>query len=117
MDPFPPEKRMCHLTGFTKKCKALVGSGKCQGRWVWIEGRDANTGEQMRQYGCVDDFGPKLQIELGAQMRSMGAAIESFRNEMVVANERQLALQSSELLRHLSSDASDRPPILIEASK
>ena len=97
----PPEKRMCHLTGFTKKCRALVTSGKC-GRWIHLHGVDRNSGEQMVMAGhCIDDVLPKLLIENTQMARENGAAVESFRNEMVKVNQITLALQSDELRQHL----------------
>jgi len=100
-DFLPPEKRMCHLTGFTKKCRSLVTSGKC-GRWIYINGLDRNTGEQMiMRASCVDDALPALLLENTHMARENGAAVESFRNEMVKVNQITLALQSDELRQHL----------------
>ena len=97
----PNEKRMCHLTGFTKKCRSLVTSGKCE-RWIHLHGIDRNTGKQMVDEGhCIDDVLPKLLVENTQMARENGAAVESFRNEMVKVNQVTLALQSEELRQHL----------------
>ena len=52
-----------------------------------IVGHDANTGQVVEEYGCANAWVPKLLIENSGQQRQTGAAVESFRNEMVKANE------------------------------
>jgi len=52
-----------------------------------IRGQDPNTGKDIDDYGCAVAWLPILTIENSQQQRSTGAAVESFRNEMVKANE------------------------------
>lgn len=52
-----------------------------------IRGNNPNTGEEVDEYGCSMAWLPMLMIENSQQQRSTGAAVESFRNEMVKANE------------------------------
>lgn len=78
----PNKEVMCHKTGFTQSCRYLVIEGKCN-RWMQIQGSDPNTGESVNQSRCVDDWIPMLLIENSQQQRQTGAAVESFRNEMV----------------------------------
>lgn len=54
---------------------------------VHIRGTDTNTGEPVDFNGNAIAVLPKLLIENAQQSRQAGAAIESFRNEMVKANE------------------------------
>ena len=42
-----------------------------------------NTGEQMNRWDCAISWLPTLLIENSQQQRHTGAAVESFRNEMV----------------------------------
>jgi hypothetical protein len=44
----------------------------------------------MNRYGCSDSFMPLLMIENSQMQRQTGAAVESFRNEMVRMNDNQL---------------------------
>ena len=99
----PNDKRCCHHTGFTKKCKSLVTSGKCE-RWVHIIGMDKNSGEQINRYGCVDDWTPSLMIENSLEARQTAAAVESFRNEMVRQNMMMLEHQQASLLLQSKGD-------------
>jgi len=46
-----------------------------------------NTGEEVDEWGCSLAWLPVLMIENSQQQRSTGAAVESFRNEMVKSNE------------------------------
>lgn len=52
-----------------------------------IRGMDPNTGKDVDHWGCAVGWMPMLLIENSQQQRSTGAAVESFRNEMVKANE------------------------------
>lgn len=89
-NPIPDPKIMCHRTGFTRSCKEIVVEGQCR-LWTQIMGVNPNTGDKIDRWGCADEFLPLLMIENSQQQRQTGAAIESFRNEMVKAN--RLALQ------------------------
>lgn len=52
-----------------------------------VRGNNPNTGEEVDDYGCSIAWLPVLMIENSQQQRQTGAAIESFRNEMVKAND------------------------------
>lgn len=52
-----------------------------------VAGTNPNTGEQIEEWGCAIAWLPVLTIENSQQQRQTGAAVESFRNEMVRANE------------------------------
>ena len=52
-----------------------------------VQGFDTNTGNQVDEYQCAVAWMPLLLIENSGQQRQTGAAVESFRNEMVKANE------------------------------
>lgn len=52
-----------------------------------LRGHNPNTGEEIDDWGCAIGWLPVLLIENSQQQRSTGAAVESFRNEMVKANE------------------------------
>lgn len=58
-----------------------------------VQGVDMNTGNQIDNYECAISWIPMLLIENSGQQRQTGAAVESFRNEMVKSNE-----QSQQLL-------------------
>lgn len=55
--------------------------------FVQIRGAHPQTGDPVDEYGCAVAWNPILQIETAQQSRQAGAAVESFRNEMVKANE------------------------------
>tara|TARA_Y100000296_G_C4972202_1_gene156463 strand:- start:124 stop:420 length:297 start_codon:yes stop_codon:yes gene_type:complete len=72
-----------------KKCK----EHKCK-FFIQIQGKNPNTGEDISQFDCAVTWLPMLLIEGSQQTRQSGAAIESFRNEMVRLNESSLNLLS-----------------------
>jgi hypothetical protein len=74
-------KANCPLDGF-KPCRQL----ECA--WFMkIAGTNPNTGKEVEEWGCAMVWMPILTIENSQQQRSTGAAVESFRNEMVKNNE------------------------------
>jgi hypothetical protein len=74
-------KSNCPLNQFNP-CKQL----ECA--WfIQIRGKNPNTGEDVDEWGCAQAWLPVLMIENSQQQRQTGAAVESFRNEMVKANE------------------------------
>lgn len=100
-EPFPDERVMCHRTGFEKSCRDMVVNKRCP-LWMQIAGANPNTGEPINGYGCADAITPLLIIENSQQQRQTGAAIESFRNEMVEAN--RLALSSTQEVKRLNGN-------------
>lgn len=57
-----------------------------------VQGYDTNTGKQIEDWNCALTWLPLLLIENSGQQRQTGAAVESFRNEMVKSNEKAQAL-------------------------
>lgn len=74
-------KNNCPLNKF-EPCKELDCAW-----FIKIRGSNPNTGEELEDWGCAMSWLPILLIENSQQQRSTGAAVESFRNEMVRANE------------------------------
>lgn len=59
-------------------------------RCVWftkLAGTNPNTGETVDERGCAMAWLPVLMIENSKQQLSTATAVESFRNEMVKANQ------------------------------
>lgn len=52
-----------------------------------IRGKDPQSDKEIEEWGCSMAWLPVLMIENSQQQRSTGAAVESFRNEMVKNNE------------------------------
>jgi hypothetical protein len=52
-----------------------------------VEGYNINTGKQVEEWNCSMTFIPMLLIENSGMSRQTGAAVESFRNEMIKSNE------------------------------
>ena len=74
-------KSNCPLNSF-EPCKQLDCAWFTQ-----IRGTNPNTGEDVDEWACAIAWMPMLLIENSQQQRHTGAAVESFRNEMVKANE------------------------------
>lgn len=82
------------------KCQEAVGGEIRQCAWfVKLAGTNPNTGEQTDEQGCAMNWLPVLLIENANTNRSTSAAIESFRNEMVDANQQttEALLQATQL--------------------
>lgn len=83
-------KNNCPLNNF-QPCKQM----ECA--WFMkINGKNPNTGQEIEEWGCAVAWLPIMMIENSQQQRQTGAAVESFRNEMVKSNEvsRELLLTS-----------------------
>jgi hypothetical protein len=82
-------KNNCPLDGFNP-CRQL----ECA--WFMkVRGLNPNTGKEIDEWGCSMSWLPILLIENSQQQRHTGAAVESFRNEMVKANDSTLQINSS----------------------
>lgn len=79
-----PQSEVCH------KCPL----------WVQIRGKNPQGEDTFDQWGCTLGFLPMLLLEGAQQTRQAGAAIESFRNEMVKQNNLSLALQIKDMNGH-----------------
>lgn len=89
-------KSNCPLNNF-EPCKQL----ECA--WFTkVIGNHPQTGQHVEEFGCAVAWVPLLTIENSQQQRQTGAAIESFRNEMVKSNlaSLQLISQQKGLLTH-----------------
>lgn len=79
-------KNNCPLNNF-EPCKMF----ECA--WfVQMRGQDPNSGKEVDDYACGIAWMPMLLVENALHTRHTGAAVESFRNEMVKANESSQAL-------------------------
>ena len=95
-----PDKNIkCPATGFSKSCREIVADCDCP-KFIKISGVNPNDGQPVDKFGCIDSFLHMLLIENSQMQRQTGAAVESFRNEMVKANENSLRMlaASSQLL-------------------
>lgn len=54
--------------------------------FIQLRGTHPQTGEPVDQWDCTMVIQPLLMIENSQQQRQTGAAVESFRNEMVNSN-------------------------------
>ena len=78
----PDPKVKCPATAFARSCREIVADCDCP-KFVGIKGHDPQTGAIVDRHGCVDSFLPMLLIEVAQQSRQTGAAVETFRNEVV----------------------------------
>jgi hypothetical protein len=70
--------------------KACIG---LQCSWfTQLRGTNPNTGKEIDEWGCAMTWLPVLLVENAQQSRQAGAAIESFRNEVVAFNQDSQAL-------------------------
>lgn len=95
-----PDKNIkCPATGFARSCREIVAECDCP-KFIKISGVNPNDGQPIDKFGCIDSFIHLLLIENSQMQHQTGAAVESFRNEMVKSNENSLRMlaASSQLL-------------------
>lgn len=88
-------KNQCPLNNF-EPCKQLDCAW-----FLKIRGTNPNTGEDTDEWGCSVAWMPILLIENAQMSRHTGAAVESFRNEMVKANESSQQLLANTVRKQL----------------
>jgi hypothetical protein len=88
-------KNGCPLNSF-EPCKQLDCAW-----FVQIRGMNPNTGKEIDEWGCSMAWQPILMIENSQQQRQTAAAVESFRNEMVVSNQNTLKLFYNSSLKEI----------------
>lgn len=70
------------------KCEEIKDNKLYRCAWsIELAGRNPNTGEEQNERGCAMAWVPILLIENSQQQKGTAAAVESFRNEVVKANE------------------------------
>jgi hypothetical protein len=74
-------KNNCPLDGFNP-CRQLDCAW-----FIKIVGKNPNTGKEIEDWGCSMAWLPVMMVENSQMQRQTGAAVESFRNEMVKSNE------------------------------
>lgn len=90
----PKTEKLCHHTGFQKKCRELVTSGTCD-RWRDLPGASPFADDiRLTSWGCIDDLVLYLQGEAMRQADGTHTAITQFR-EMII-NPTYLAKQIEE---------------------
>lgn len=84
--------------------------GDCKGlQCSWftqVRGTNPNTGKEVDEWNCAVTWLPMLMIENSQQQRQTGAAVESFRNEMVKAQ------QASQAVLLTTAKLIENPPLL-----
>jgi hypothetical protein len=74
-------KNGCPLDSF-RPCRQLDCAW-----FIQVRGTNPNTGQEVDEWACSMAWLPMLMVENSQQQRHTSAAVESFRNEMVKANE------------------------------
>ena len=66
--------------------------------YTQVRGLNPNTGEEIDEWNCAVNWMPIMAIEIAQKSNQTGAAVESFRNEVVKTNSenQQLYLDSVE---------------------
>ena len=60
-----------------------------------VRGTNPNTGKEVDEWACAIAWSPILMIENSNMQRQTGAAVESFRNEMVNSQNQFIAISQN----------------------
>jgi hypothetical protein len=101
-------KSNCPLRGF-RPCKEHDCSW-----YIQIRGTNPNTGQEVDDWGCAMAWMPVLMIENSQQQRQTGAAVESFRNEVVKANKENQEFLLTEKLKKEPKIIGDQTKLTFE---
>ena len=81
--------------------------------FIQVRGIDPNTGKDVDEWGCSIAWLPHMLIENANQSRQTGAAVESFRNEMVKGTEATIHA----MVAIANKDAGEIPMKLVGSSE
>lgn len=62
--------------------------------WVQLRGKDPQGMNEIDRWDCALAWGPSLAVQIAQMENQTGAAVETFRNEMVRQNNAMLLLAS-----------------------
>lgn len=62
-----------------------------------LRGKDPQSEKEIDEWGCAIAFGPILACETSQRVNQLGAAIESFRNEMKKDNTMMLQIEAEKM--------------------
>ena len=74
------------MSDFCPLIKKKCVEHKCK-FFIQVMGKNPQTGQDVNEWNCAVTWLPMLLIEGSQQTRQAGSAIESFRNEMVNAQQ------------------------------
>jgi hypothetical protein len=95
-DTQPSPTRMCHLTGFTKKCSSLVGTRKCE-RWRILTVEE--SGGKITQKGdCIDDWMFYFGIANERGLTQLTASTDDVRNRAERQHHESMAVVLRQLM-------------------
>ena len=66
-----------------------------------MRGTNPNTGELVDEWGCAVTWMPIMGAEIAQKSNQTGAAVESFRNEVVKANQQNQQLYLNSLNQNI----------------
>lgn len=89
---------------------------KCvQHKCAWytqVRGTDPQSGQEVDEWNCAVSWMPMMSIEIAQKTRGTTAAVESFRNETVAANDRNQKLYTHALNQGIvQAQITPHPPI------
>jgi hypothetical protein len=76
--------------------------------WMQLRGTHPQTGESVDEWDCAVKWLPVLLIEGAKETRQTGAAIESFRNEMVRGQQTVLHMTANGQVKEIARARDDR---------
>ena len=93
----------------------LIKKKCCQHKCAWytqVRGLNPQTGQEVDEWKCAVTWMPMMSVEIAQKTRGTTAAVESFRNETVAANERSNQLYTHALNQGLvQAQLTPHPPI------
>lgn len=65
--------------------------------YTCVRGTNPNTGQEIDEWKCAVSWMPMMAVEIAQKSNQTGAAVESFRNEVVEANHQNQQLYAHAL--------------------
>jgi len=80
--------------------------------YTLVRGTNPNTGQELDEWKCAVSWMPMMAVEIAQKSNQTGAAVESFRNEVVNANHQNQKLYTHALQQGIvQTQVTPHPPI------
>ena len=73
---FDPRRTACPYTGMKKTCHQARLKHDCP-KWVMLQGKNPNTGEDVSEWACADRWIPFLSADVNRRLIGVQSAIET----------------------------------------
>lgn len=85
--------------------------------YTQMRGTNPNTGQPVDEWACAVAWMPIMAVEIAQKSNQTGAAVESFRNEVVKANQENQQIYIHVPVQPVQVSSVNSPPNILESGE